>query len=540
MTYPQPPEVYQHMPDLTFPHSTDDPTPEVVQPNLPSASMDYVHTSVADTSLHNFSYPPQSEPLAVTDHQASSLQQPTTIQPSAIQRDHHTTSTHIAPTSSTRRSLPTSQPSQASASNTQTNAPMDPWQTIANPPAVAAQPTRTSPRQTRAKKPVQNTVAPAYDDLRQSSNWSSQPATQATTQQMQNTTPYQTAVHTTRAKSRQGNRSQTQTPVQNMSTTNRISQSKGSQSIGTDNSGYGSNVAPTNDGSYDTYGQYNTRAATNTASNRISYEPYAHNPSAVSNSYYDDYNTRSTNNNASATIANPVSSHAAAATAAGSSYGTTPAAASSSSSQWGAPSTQTRSTRSAYDNSGQAAAAPSANTSYNTTQQQQSQNLQGFNVRPQPPTSVQTRSAAATNAYSQQSQPQQTQQRQQSYSYSSQPARNSTASQQQQQQQQQQQNWYSYGSTGGSGSGGNTGYSSNTGGTHAQQQHSHTHHQPTHSGHGNAHAHGGHASNTSAAAQYSQAQQQHHHRSMNLSSHTYSSGDGADTALYDLLGHGHR
>ncbi|KAJ4399682.1 hypothetical protein N0V85_005946 [Neurospora sp. IMI 360204] len=567
--YHQPSDLYQH-----FNSSVDaSATPEVNHTGVTPAAMDYMHSSVTDNSLHNFSYTqpqPEPEPAPVPEPEPIPEPVPVVEQPPPVQHTSHYARQSSSTQSGgrTRRSLPSGPSLQSGATNSHTtHAPTESWTPVPVPTIPAAYQSKPSPRASRARKPVpaapqpsvqnttqhrtQNTVqhpvSQAFDDLRQTTSWSSVPqptvAVQKTTQQQARTSPYQAAAQTVRTSSRQGNRSQNHTPVQQQtSASGRHSQLQTSQSH-TDNSSYQSNTgvtASSSVGIYDSFSQYpasNSRTeATNT---RMNYEPYTNPSSTRSNSYssYDTYNTRSSTKT-------PVASLSAAQPTA-TSYNTNTATAAPSTSQWGSSTSvpQTRSSaRSTYDTN----PTTSASNSYNMTSSsaQQSGSLQGFNVRPHSMT--QTRSSTAAYAQqqqqhhqqqsqAQQQQRQQVQQQQPSYnSYISQSHTTSTQQQQpqhqqqqQQQQQQQTQNW-GYGGFGSTTNSSSTGYGSTGASSSANKGYS----TGTSA---SSHAHNAAAATTNAAA-YSH--QQPHHRSMNLSSNTYSSHIGnEDQMLYDLLRH---
>ncbi|ESA42884.1 hypothetical protein GE21DRAFT_5820 [Neurospora crassa] len=561
-TYHQPSDLYQQ-----FNSSVDaSATPEVAHTGVTPAAMDYMHSSVTDNSLHNFSYTqPQSEPepasAPVPEPEPIPEPVPVVEQPPPVQH----TSNYAQQSSSTqaggrtRRSLPSGPSVQSGAMNGHTtHAPTESWTPVPVPTIPAAYQNKPSPRASRARKPApaapqtsmqnmtqhrtQNTVqqpaSQAFDDLRQASSWSSVPQptipAQKTSQQQARTSPYQAAAQAVRASSRQGNRSQNHTPVQQQtSAPGRHSQLQASQSH-TDNSNYQSNTgvaASTSVGNYDSYSQYPTSSSRTEATNtRMNYEPYTNPSSTTSNSYssYDTYNTRSSTKT-------PVASLSAAQPTA-SSYNTNTATATPSTSQWGSSTSvpQTRSSaRSTYDTN----PTTSASNQYNMTPSNppQSSSLQGFNVRPQ--SMAQTRSSTAAYAQQQQqhhqqqsqAQQQQRQQVQQQPSYNSYTSQSHTTNTQQQQHQQQQQtqNW-GYGSFGSTTNASSTGYGSTGASSSANNSYS----TGTSA---SSHAHNAAPAATNAAA-YSH--QQPHHRSMNLSSNTYSSHIGnEDQVLYDLLRH---
>ncbi|EGZ73240.1 hypothetical protein NEUTE2DRAFT_86187 [Neurospora tetrasperma FGSC 2509] len=480
-TYHQPSDLYQQ-----FNSSVDaSATPEVAHTGVTPAAMDYMHSSVTDNSLHNFSYTqPQSEPepapAPVPEPEPIPEPVPVVEQPPPVQH----TSNYAQQSSSTqaggrtRRSLPSGPSLQSGAMNGHTtHAPTESWTPVPVPTIPAAYQNKPSPRASRARKPapaapqtsmqnttqhrtqntVQQPVSQAFDDLRQASSWSSVPQptipVQKTSQQQARTSPYQAAAQTVRTSSRQGNRSQNHTPVQQQtSAPGRHSQLQASQSH-TDNSNYQSNTgvaASTSVGNYDSYSQYPTSKLISSAAHGFLIQ-HQH------------------------------------------SYG-------------GAK---------------------------HVTMGVDS--LQGFNVRPH--SMAQTRSSTAAYAQQQQqhhqqqsqAQQQQRQQVQQQPSYNSYTSQSHTTNTQQQQHQQQQQtqNW-GYGSFGSTTNASSTGYGSTGASSNANNSYS----TGTSA---SSHAHNAAPAATNAAA-YSH--QQPHHRSMNLSSNTYSSHIGnEDQVLYDLLRH---
>ncbi|KAK4231400.1 hypothetical protein QBC38DRAFT_451416 [Podospora fimiseda] len=509
--------IYNHSGGLGF--SQTDTVPEASHTNISSAGIDtaYTSTSIPETPsaiLPDFIYPPQPQQPQVDYHEQTTTTtavQPTQHhQPQPQQTNTASPQTRARP----RRSLPTSQPSYSNSTSATTtvNNHNDNWQSMSA--SNAAIPTRTSPRQARKKA-----VAQAYDDVRQqNSGWTTaNHSTAQTSQPVQNTSPYQAAAHPVqqntspyqataqlaRAKSRQGNRSQTHTPVNSMSAGHQPP-NQPSQTMN-NNTGYSTATTTQPSSSNQAYNynqQYSTAntgsSARNDSSNdRIAYQPYSNTQpaSTSSNSYssFDNYNARPTNNTSNPASQNVTSSYSGNS-------------ASSNAGQWGsAPSASTQARNAHTYNNNQAA---SANSYMNTATAQPSASLQGFNVRPQPPA---TRSSTAT--YAQESQQHHRQQRQQQ-----QPQQQNYNNYQTQQQPPQQasnnQGWWT-----GSNNPSST-YSSATAGSGANDAYSNS--GATSHGHGGQQQH------------HQQQQQQHHHRSMNLSSHTYSSMDGD---LFDMLRH---
>ncbi|KAH6856619.1 hypothetical protein B0I37DRAFT_79604 [Chaetomium sp. MPI-CAGE-AT-0009] len=378
-----------------------------------------------------------------------------------------------------RRSLPVGQPANGRNASATTDS-QDAWQSMSSTPAQA---TRTSPRQPRTKKP--GPVSKAHDGSRQqpASSWGN--AGQPVATQPTRNSPIQTAVQPARAASRQNNHSPP-TAAQPSSVQSNPAQ------------GYG----------YSQHQTGNTQAEP--SGERVSYQPYTNQTSNQPSSYStDSYDARMANTTSS-TYPTTTSQNVA------SSYSSNPAATTSTT-QWAA-STSTNQSRNthAYNATQSAAGSASYNAASNAPQ---SQTLQGFNVRPPP-----SQPRGSSSAYNQQLQQQQRQQHGQQHNQQSQqqPSYNGYVNNMSQQQQPQQQasgghqNWgYGFGATAGNAS---SGYNSAAvgSGSNSYSAAASTSHRREHMGHG-SHGH--------------PAQQQ---RSMNLSSHTYSSMDG-EQSLYDLL-----
>ncbi|KAK3369135.1 hypothetical protein B0T24DRAFT_532926 [Lasiosphaeria ovina] len=488
--------MYQHSTGLTYPRAT-----ETRQPSLPPGPIEYIPTTVEDTSMQNYTYPPPAEPshMGYTEQPATIVQQG----PPPIEKTR---------SSRSRRSLSSGPAANVTSTNNGTGGTqLDNWQTVnqtvTTTPAPAPAPAprlRTSPRRTRAKQSVvQESGSQGYDDVRQNSSWqtASQPVAQNTAQLAHNP-PY--GGQPTRAKSRQSNRAQTYTPVQSVSAA-RPSQPQASQAL-PENTAYTSTTAAdsTAAAGYSGYTEYPSAQA-DTANNRVAYEPYTHSPpSAVPNSYssYDSYNMRSANANSSTALSNPVAQGVT------SSYtNSSTAAMASSATQWGTASSasQPRDSHSCNANPSTSSGTSSYNMSSTNTQQPQS--LQGLSVRPT--STTQTRSSTA-GRFNQQSQPPPPQQPQQHRQQPQQQAQSSNSySNQSHTGGGGHQNWYGFTAVDNQPSN----YNSSADGTNAYSNlasHAHSH----------------------QTSQQQQAQQ----RYMNLSSHTYSSGiDGGDQALYNLL-----
>jgi hypothetical protein len=458
--------IYQHPSGLSFPQVSATSSTEVTQPSIPSAVeqgyMSNPGPEVPEASLHGYTQP---RPQAA--HQKPA--------PTVEQGRRGSSGTQAT---ASRRSLPAGQPANGrNASATTDN--QNEWQSVSSTPAQA---TRTSPRQTRVKKPVP--VSKAYDDSRQqsASAWGS--VGQSAVTQPTHNSPIQAAVQPARATSRQNNRSPP-TAAQTSSV----------------------QPNPAQDYSYSQYQNGNTQAEP--SGERVAYQPYSTQTSNQLSSYSTDNYDARTSNTTSSTYPAAASQNVA------SSYSSNPAATTSTA-QWTAPTStpQSRNTH-AYNASQSAVGGGSYNAASNPPQ---SQAIQGFNVRPPP-----TQPRASSSAYSQQLQQQQRQQHGQQHSQQQAGYNGYVNNLSQHQQPQQQasgghQNWgYGFGATANNAA---SGYNSATVGSGSN---SYSAAAGTSHGHGRGHgAHGSHGH---------QAQQQ---RSMNLSSHTYSSMDG-EQSLYDLL-----
>ncbi len=463
--------VYHQASDLSFPQGNSSSAPEPTHSSPASTammppSMEYV----GETRSNNFhSLQPPAAPQAASGYAEQA--------PPAFEQGLRPSSRGQASTS--RRPLPIGQPSHGSGASSADLETQNTWQPMSSTPAQAVSAIRTSPRQSRAKKPAPGSQS--YDDLRpqQASSWvSANQSVPVTTQPARNSSS-QTAAQPARSKSRQSSRTQNHTPA--------------------DNSGYASATTaqqPSSTQSYDNYNQYqsgNTQA--DTSSDRVAYQPYANNQTTgQSNSYssFDNYNSRVPNTTAS-------SSSASWSQNVASSYASNPAATTSTA-QWGSSNStpQARNAR-GYDTT--QSATGNAYSSSNPSQPQS--RLQGFNARPQ----SQTQAGESSGTDNQQLHQQQQRQQQ------GQP--------QPQQQQQQQQQGYN-------------GYINNVTQQPQQQQQQpansnqqswgyNTFPSPSSAATASSHGHG------HQTAQQQQQQQQQH-RSMNLSSRTYGGME-----LYDLI-----
>ncbi|GAB1318914.1 Zn(2)-C6 fungal-type domain-containing protein [Madurella fahalii] len=502
--------IYQHSSRLTFPQVGATTTSEPPQSSTPSAPMGYISHSLSETpenSLHGYTYSTQA------DRAAPEYTEKTTIAVEQVQRGKS------VPQPASRRSLPTSQSSHLTATTDTTMNAQSSWQSMSGQPTMAVSATRTSPRQSRMKKPALGSQG--YGDLQQRvSSWvtANQP-TPETTQPMR-TSPSQAAAPPGRSKSRQSR-------VQNHTTVHSIPAARPGQSQGTqplaDNSGYESAATaqqPTSTDGYNSYNQYPSAASTqpDSSSDRITYQPYTNNQASTSsNSYssFDNYNICLANP-ASSTMPTPAPQTVA------SSYPST-SVAGTNTTQWGGAASTSQARNPRIYNATQATAGTSS--SHNmSSNPEQSQLSQGFNAHPQ--LSTQARGSSSVYAQQQQKQPQQPHQPQQ------------TQQQQRRQQQQQQQNysgymtqqphtaaistshrgWYAFAANNAAAPGGYNPNAAVAGSASHGQDHGHGHGHATN--HAAAHGHGGGGGS---------------HRSMNLSSHAYSSMGGDEQAMYDLL-----
>lgn len=500
----------QHDTGLTFPTAPQAAVHEVShQPSMASAAMDYLSagSAPAETPMNNFKYPPPATQTQLTF--------PEHPEPAAQYVAQHATATHQR--TGSRRALPASQPAQNHVmNNSGAESHVNSWAAVPNSPVIAAAVTnKPSPGLSKAQQPAVHPAPRAYEDARQSSSWSTtpQPTVQTTTAPAYQS-PRQVAAQTARAKSRQANRPHTRTPVPAAPPAVRPAQVQVTQPVAKAPAYSSSTVAsnPTPAAAYD-YNEYPTSRA-ESSNSRVAYEPYSNHPApTASTSYsgYDTYNPRQASSTASAGLANSASQTVA------SSYNATTVTVPSSS-QWGSTGTNTQSRNTQSYSASQPA---STSTAYGG--QQQSQNLQTFNVRPQPPAQVRAPpSTYSQHAQQPQQQPRQRQQspqtshqqhQQQGYGGYSNQQHNSNAPQQQSQQQQQQQSRCGFNAANSSNSAYNsTAASSNNNNTFTGAA-SHTH------------------GNTGGSGTYNQP----HHRSMNLSGHTYTAGMDGEQALYDLL-----
>ncbi len=353
--------------------------------------MDYTPSSLSETpeiTLNHYTYPQHP-----TTHQTTSEYTYTEQPAPSVVPDNRSSSG--AAQSASRRSLPSGQSSLGGGTTSATmNAQTSSWQPMPNTSIAAAAPTRRSPRQSRAKQPTP--VSQAYDDLRQqASSWATANQSAPQTTQPKHTSPPLAAAQPARARSRQSNRAQSNTPVNSMPAARQVQPQGGQSRAG--NSGYAPTptaAQPSNSAqNYNNYNQYSSGNTEANTADRISYQPYASNPTPVQSSSYqsfDNYNSRVANTSPTlSTLPAPGPQNVASSYPADSAATTT-----SNTSQWGAASStsQARNTRA------------SGGTSYNMpSTSQPSQSLQEFNVRPQP----QAQARSSSSMYSQQPQQQQ-------------------------------------------------------------------------------------------------------------------------------------
>lgn len=291
--------------------------------------------------------------------------------------------------------------------------------------------------------------------------------------------PFQNPTQAARAKSRQGQRSQSRT------TASAFRQASSTQPAPGDGAliyNLSAAADSRNVPNYDQYSRYNAATTQSTqATPRAAYESYSQQTTSESSSTsypsYDAYNARSqasTSSSLAAPITQTLSSHKTAAP---------------NSNSW-SNSAASRNNTSFNTNN----VAATSNSTYNVTassNQQQPTPMESFNVRPQP-TAHTLRTTTTPTSYGVQQRTQQSRQQRPSYSnYSSQSQSSSN-------QQQQQQDWYGFGST----NNGASGYGSNSRGV-------------------------GYGQSSTGTAAYNQ------HRAMNLSGNTYQNMN--DQELYEML-----
>ncbi len=491
-------DMYQHPSGLTFPRASAASTTEFTHSTSSSAAMGgYMSNSISEaptTALHNYDY-----------------SQPAAPQPTSGYVDHTTSSSfeHTrrgssgAQAMSSRRNLQTSQAAGSGVSGSGLDA-QSAWTAVsANPPRPTPA-TRTSPRQSRNKRPA---AASQHDDLQQQQQQASSSANQVasrSTPPVRNS-PVQVAAQPARAKSQQTNRAQGHTPVDSMPVARKLLP-QGPQSLA-DNSGYATATTTTQQQSsaqtYNNYNQYQTEASqTDGSSDRTTaYQPYSHThttPQPATYSSFDEYNNeRAAANTASSTLSAQASQNVA------SSYPSN-SAATTRMAQWG---TSTTTPQTGYSRPYMPAQSTTDTNSYNTTSTtaQQPQSLQNLNLRPQ----SQTQTRSSSNTYTQQPQQQQPQrqqqQRQQGYTgYITQLQAPQLQAPQQQQQHTASNNQQSWGY--GFGNSSSSEYNSTSGAGAATSSHGH---DSSHTG---------------------QQQQQQQHRSLHHGELEH------DTSLYDLLG----
>ncbi|KAK3390446.1 hypothetical protein B0H63DRAFT_519667 [Podospora didyma] len=316
--FPQTPDVYEHPSGLNFPRAGATSS-QLRQSTV--AQVNYIPPRATETSIPEFTYPPPSDPapLQYTEQPAP-----------AVQQNHQATTPETRAKS--RRSLPSGPAVQANANS--------------NGFELVDGISNSNPDPGRDAK-----LYSACSALSLSGPGLAIPSQIPAEQQ--GSKPYTSPEHIHGPAA----------PAQGQHTTG-------------NNAGYSTTAAISTSTSvpgYENYSQYpSTR--TETSSNRVAYEPYAHNPAqAVSNSGTLQHYFPQTSRNSHSYNSNQSSSTA---------------------------------------------------TSYNlssSNNQQQSQSLQQLNVRPPPPPAPQTRSSATSTSYGQlpqQQQPQRRQQQKQQQNYS--------------------------------------------------------------------------------------------------------------------------
>ncbi|ROW09363.1 hypothetical protein VMCG_02397 [Cytospora schulzeri] len=412
-----------------------------------SAGTDYFQQQPASSSIsysHQTHQPPSvayPDPISAASQQVA---QPETV-PETVQAVLPPPTRSTSSRSSARRTLP---------SGSAHNPPSYPNSAIAGHAAASWQPTNVtaettqpysvsptmskiapSPRQSRSKPTAASST---YEASQQEGLASATALSQAALQKAhpsptaRKVSPFQNPTQAARAKSRQGQRSQsrqTASPFQHSSAQPTPLEAPAiyNTSAATDSNSLSS---------YDQYSRYNTATTQpSQPSSRVAYEPYSQqttsNNSSTPYPSYDAYNSRS-HAPTSSSLANPVTQSMS------SSYTKTAAPSSNS---W-SNATNGRNNSSYSSNRAAASSTPDYNVPASTAQQQPV-NVQSFNTRP-PSTVPQSSRSNTTTPSSYAQQPRQ--QQQQPYSsYSSQS--HSTPTQQPQQPPAPQQDWYGYGST---------------------------------------------------------------------------------------------
>ncbi|OIW32086.1 hypothetical protein CONLIGDRAFT_678512 [Coniochaeta ligniaria NRRL 30616] len=493
-TYGEPTNgIYHHASGLTFPDSISPEITQQIWTSGPDYSQTSVHGSTSNTlsvpqqmqeSSNTLSFPEQSAAGASTSHTGT----------------HHHQKSWGSYTSSQRSGVvdaPTTSSVRANNGHATTS-----WPAYSTSEATGTKQASASPRQSR--RTAKPTSTPSYnsqnvpDQMHQASALAqaAMNSAAARTASPLQSTHYDAAAAISRVKSRQGMNSQTRTPVPSQPS----KQPQRSTPTVATNTSYSTGSDKAAGQNYNnTYSQYSTN--TDQSSNRVAYQPYSqqNTATATSSTYpnYDSYAARSRNTSNTLPLSNSATQQVASYSS------STP----STTSQWGDTSSQTRNPPS-YTNS---STPSSSSVNMRSLNSQRSQIPPSFNVRPQAPTHTPTRGpSTATYDHPQHNVPQS------SYnSYSSQPQQQTSSTQQQ--------GWYTgpsgYGTSAARSSGtSSAGYSaagsgggSSAGGAHYGQQHQHQ--QPP------------------APA----------HSAMNLSGHTYSSMDGGEEAIYNMLpvGSGH-
>jgi hypothetical protein len=501
-TYGEPSNgIYHHSSGLTFPDSI---SPDITQQMWTSgAGADYSQTSVHGSTNNSLSLPQQ---MQETSNTLSFPEQRSTASASTSHAGVHNHQKSWGSYTTSQRSGAADVPTTTSSMSGSVGHSTTSWPAYSTSEATSTKHASASPRQSR--RTAKPTSTPSYNSasvpdgthqasaLAQAAMNSAAARTASPVQ-----TQYEAAAAISGAKSRQGVKAQTRTPVPSQPSR----QPQRSAPAAAANTSYSAVSDKASAQNYNnSYSQYSTSA--DQSNNSVAYQPYSQQnaASATSSSYpsYDSYSSRTHNTNNTLPLNNSAAQNVA------SSYNSsTPSTAS----QWVDTSSQTRNTLSYTPNSS-TTASPSLN--LRSSNPQRSQIPPSFNVRPQAPSHTPSRAAStATYGQAQHNVPQN------SYnSYSSQPQQQTTSTQQQQQ------GWYIGSSTSGYG----TGSSRSAGGANPGY---------SSAGSGNSATHG--------AGQYGQQQhQQAHapaHHAMNLSGHAYNSMDSGEQAIYNMLpgGSGH-
>lgn len=484
-TSPVFPDVSQ---DLHHPTATGLSYPQAAVGGL-STGMDYSTYSAQAVQQQNTSsgmaYPQQPQPTSNADYpdtmgthpSAASGPEPAQSAQAPAQPTHRRPSSPLG-----RRSLPPGTAHNHNGYSSPASNNVASWSTATVPASTAQSYSGSPPKQSRGSSKAS---APAYEASQHEGLQAAATLSQAALQKAQSppsartVSPFQKPTQAARAKSRQGQRTQSRT------TASPFRQASSTQPAPVDavaiynmSSATDSHKAP----SYDQYPRYNTATTqSGQASSRIAYEPYSQqtNSNSSSTSYpnYDAYDARP-QTSTSTSLAAPMTQ------AMSDSYNKTDAPSSHS---W-PPSTAKR-TGTSYGTNHVSATSSSMYRIPASSNPQKPTTSQSINVRPQ---STAHTPRTATPSYGVQQQTQRPRHQQQSYTnYPPQSQSSST---------QQQQDWYGFGST----NNGPSGYGSNSRET----------------GYGQ--------SGTGTAAYNDQ------HRAMNLSGNTYQNMNDPD--FYEMMG----